>query len=340
MHEKFKAKRCMHAEGGGELCGKIIEAHTIQRSNTLAAICDKGSQVLSFHPLQLDQDELPRAEPRGWKKASTFNGFCSHHDSTTFSSIERFPILPISAESAFLLCYRALCHELYQKYSAAAAQPDLLANIVKGLSEDEQQEIFHRLSVHQKGVESAIQTLEAVKEQADRMLLSSSFGEWSYIFFSFSGAQCFASTASTTPTLCLNGTKLQNIGDPEVRLEHLYISVVHGGSGPMVVLGWNSKNSSPIKWVTSLLQKGSDNIPPHILQYVFAHIENVYFSAQWWESLLPEEKETIRTLAIASNSYFFPPAYSGSPTVPWRFETVTAINCEAELTDLAHGLRR
>ena len=57
-------------------------------------------------------------ERRGWRAASTFAGFCDHHDTTTFESLESVPFAG-TPQQTFLLAYRAECHEVYQKQASS-----------------------------------------------------------------------------------------------------------------------------------------------------------------------------------------------------------------------------
>src|ERR1017187_4044573 len=41
-------KTCLHPEAGGDRCGKIISAHTIQRSRVLSRITIAGRRCLPF----------------------------------------------------------------------------------------------------------------------------------------------------------------------------------------------------------------------------------------------------------------------------------------------------
>jgi hypothetical protein len=72
----FRVQKCMHPEAAPSVCGKVINAHTIQRSAVLRRIIDSTNHVLTFHPLACDKDGNSELHRRGWKDASVFTGFC------------------------------------------------------------------------------------------------------------------------------------------------------------------------------------------------------------------------------------------------------------------------
>ena len=110
--------RCLHYDGSHR-CEKIINAHSIQKNQSLAAIAQK-SQV---YKLTSDIGTLKKNkgdaiyEKRGIKKVSTFLGFCEKHDNELFKSIDNFPLFPTD-QQVMLYAYRSLCRELFIKENA------------------------------------------------------------------------------------------------------------------------------------------------------------------------------------------------------------------------------
>ena len=54
----------------------------------------------------------------GRNKATTFTGFCEHHDNSIFEPIEKHDYIPRNREQEFLFAYRALAKEYYTKREA------------------------------------------------------------------------------------------------------------------------------------------------------------------------------------------------------------------------------
>lgn len=324
IRQDFGQKRCLHPEATLGKCTKVIDAHTVQRARTLQALLDASNHVLAFYPLNTDGDNQPELRKVGWCQASTFSGFCGYHDSTTFAPIEQ-GAFKFTSETAFLLSYRALCHELFQKIASENARVRHQQLIDCGESPNMQREIQHRFAVGLAGVRKAITDLVEIKRNADKDLLAKDYSAWRFACLRFIGPLCFATSGATSPNQDLRGVPLQTLHDPSSQLEHLYVSVVTDGGSPMIVLGWMQEHSAPQRFVDSLVRIDPSLLPAYFLQYVFAHLENVYFSEEWWGSLsLPDQKK-IQVLASNTNAYYFPPIYAVAPTVPWLLQSIECL---------------
>ncbi len=110
---------CLHPEAPKECSEKVIRAHTIQRGSSLKRIAEDG-HVFGFaydlKALDLNKGNIG-IKRVGINQASTFSGFCGHHDNLTFAPVENEPFTATD-EQCFLLGYRAMCRELYQKQTA------------------------------------------------------------------------------------------------------------------------------------------------------------------------------------------------------------------------------
>jgi hypothetical protein len=90
--ELFSTKHCLAPDPMKVNCsGSIIRAHTVPKSGSLRQIARDG-HVYSFIPsLENLIKYQGRLHPElvGINKASTFTGFCSEHDNTIFSKVEK-----------------------------------------------------------------------------------------------------------------------------------------------------------------------------------------------------------------------------------------------------------
>jgi hypothetical protein len=74
--------------------------------------------------------------------------------------------------------------------------------------------------------------------------------------------------------------------------------------------------------VESLLARGEAALPGLIVQFMFAHLENTYFSSRWWASLSADDQRHLTGLAMVMNPYYEPFAYENRGLVPWQLEHV------------------
>lgn len=315
--QSFNRKVCLHPAASSTVCTKIVDAHTVQRARTLDLLVDASNHVLTFYPYIPDDCGAPTLRRRGWREASTFTGFCAYHDSETFAPVER-KSFSLSDETAFLLTYRALCHELFQKESSAAARQKLRQLVDRGTPLLLQAEIQRRHALGLAGVRKAVADLHCIKSIADQTLLTANYADWAFAAVTFSGSLSLATAGAPTPTQDLDGHALQTLHDRGARLEHLFVSVVGASGSPIVVFGWLREHTAPARMVESLLAVPEEALPSYVAQFIFAHLENVYFSVEWWNGLSSELQEHIRSLAGNANPYYFPPAYVTTPIVPWR----------------------
>jgi hypothetical protein len=319
--QEFTKKVCMHPEAGPGQCNAIIDAHTVQRARTLQQLLDAKNHVMTFYPAERDAKDLLRAHSRGWRQASTFTGFCGIHDASTFAPIENRPF-EFSTETAFLLSYRALCHELYQKQSAARSLLALSPMLDKGLPPDGQREIQQRNSISLAGTKKAIEDLKGTKTVADRSLITKNYDEWRFACLEFSGPLSLATAGAPTPTEDLDGRPLQSLHDSNTPIQHMYLSIVSCPDGAAVVFGWRKDHSAPQRMVDSLLAVSEELLATYITQYVFAHLENVCFASCWWGSLDTASRLHLRSLAGIPSPYYKPPTYIEREFTPWKLATI------------------
>lgn len=326
LHDAKEWKTCLHPEASPDACSKIIGAHTVQRARTLERLVDRSRHVRTFYPFT-PADELgnPALHRRGWREASTFTGFCSKHDAATFQSIENDDEEP-TTESAFLFSYRALCHELYQKLTVQQAIQSITDLADRGLSPVEQRAVRHTHAIASAGRDKAIYYLQRAKAFADRELLNRIYSAWQFRVLRFEGDLCLATSGTPTPNRDLSGASLQILHDPTSPVQHMHVSVASFRSTEvLVVIGWRREHGAPERLVHSLLSLRRELLGSYIAQYVFAHLENVYFAESWWERLSRNQQTHIQSLAANTNPYYFVPDYVDDILVPWKLPRVVEI---------------
>ena len=103
----------------GECRGKIKNAHSIQRAGRLDLIkgrLPQGDVVYSLSEFVMKDGILQiGVKPIGWANAaSTFWGFCDHHDTELFKAIENDNIFEKTPEHYFLHSYRSFAYSYHQ----------------------------------------------------------------------------------------------------------------------------------------------------------------------------------------------------------------------------------
>lgn len=310
----FKLKQCLHPEASQGTCSRVVAAHTIQRKGPLEGITDSTGHCLTFYPP--DGRNQPVPQRRGWKEASTFAGFCGRHDGRTFAPLESTPFTG-SAEQCFLLAYRAECHELYQKQASDRAREPLRRILDRGTSPGVQRTIQEMQDWEGAGVKKGLDESRRNKRRMDHELLDSDFRGWRRLFICFRGEQSVVSTGCPTPNRTLSGRILQTLHDRAASIQRLYVGAVRDGDVGGIVLTWRTEDAAPESLVADLRALDIERVPGVVVQFIFAHIENTYFSPAWWKLLSDEQRDHIWSLASLGNPYYVPWDYMEDVPVPW-----------------------
>ena len=324
MRQHFKVKDCMSPFAGDD-CGKTIGAHTIQRRGPLEQVVDSSNHVYTFFPLDFEKDGTPKLKRRGWKDASTFLGFCDVHDGPTFAPLETQPFTG-SQEQCFLIGYRALCHELYQKRASSNSYALLRDNVDRGFPIEAQLDIQHQNSLMQAGVERAVIDASNSKARMDRALIGRDYSKWQGLVIHFSGPMSVTGTGAFSPMHDVEGNVVQVLHDFETDIEYMPFAIVNSENGGAFVFTWHRDDKAPISFRDSLVRMGQESLPSFLVQLVFEYCENTYFSRQWWDSLAEQQQAHIREVATNGNPYYFPDTFIKDRIIPWRVTEISHVN--------------
>lgn len=277
---------CLHPDAPGDCSEKVIRAHTIQKGSSLKRIAEDG-HVLG---LSADLTVLERnggkigVKQVGIRQASTFSGFCCHHDNVTFVPVEDKPFTATD-EQCFLLGYRAMCRELYQKQTALEAMK-YMRTLDQGSSVEEQIGLQSFADRIERGQSAGYRDLVDRKSDFDRILLSGSFSEvFNYVIFTNDIPDVLASFGVTVK-FDFHGNKLQNLSDTDQLLDSLYVSIIAIETGGAIVLVWRDVHAHACtKFVKSLAALADRDVPDAIVRFVFEYSENTFFRPSWWTAL-------------------------------------------------------
>ena len=284
--EAFSDKYCLAAVSSDKPCeGKIIRAHTIQRSGGLNRIALDGQvygfklplSIIIFHP----DIDIPKLEHVN--HASTITGFCTHHDNEIFAPIEKSGFT-ISQHHCFLLAYRALSYELFAKQGAKRfAQFQRKGD--KGWDLEKQKAWQNQLDHLLQGMDIALSELRKHKASMDRILNGQSFGDVKYYALELACVPTVLCSAMIQPDLDFDGNLLQDYGNLDVPLEYITFTILPTKTGGVVVFSWTGEQTACLQFVQSLNKFSDARITDAVLRYVFESFENTYASPQWWDSL-------------------------------------------------------
>ncbi|WGE57159.1 cytoplasmic protein [Actinobacillus equuli] len=279
--QRFKRK-CCSAKGlfGIECSNKIIESHTISKSSSLKSIMNKDNKVygldLSFHGLTKNNGFLSIKE-FGINEASTFLGFCSNHDKELFSIFEDKPFIP-TKEQLCLLSFRSLCREIYGK--TGESQTKLLHELAVDPIELEMlsyRDHLLAISKHELGI--TLSDMIKIIEQKK-------FDKLEYFIIELNSNAQILVSGGFVPERDFNNQPVCDLLDETKILNYIFFNVVNYKGKGFCIFSWIKKPETEIfkRFVKTLTQR-KHRIADNLVNFIFYHFENTFFSIDWWNKL-------------------------------------------------------
>jgi hypothetical protein len=287
-------RRCYHPLAGSS-CGKFMSAHSIQEAKELKSIINKKSKVIQISS-SVNQYNIYKAEEVGKGVVSTFFGFCEPHDNHLFRPIDAQTIIPTN-EQAFLLAYRSICKELFNKENGV--------NILLDSIEECQNDLLNaQLKNVLLGNKVGLDSLQKHKNSFDNEYLTSSFSDVRHYTLFFDSEPILHFSGLTYPDCNFEGKAIQNIlSAPSM----LTFSSVLTDNGWAIVFSWLKGSSSVCEqFINSLencLFKG-ENLTDLLFNFILKSCENVVFSPSWWNYLSENLQNGIIDIVKVRDSNF------------------------------------
>lgn len=311
---------------------KIINAHTVSKSSSLAEIADDTNHVLG---LKVSMSTLTKnkgvilPERIGINQASTFKGFCSYHDKSLFACIEDEEFTKTN-EQLFALAYRAVCKELYAKSSSTEIS-ELLKNADKGKDIINQIAIQEMASGFSIGTDTALKELNDFKELLDENLINSTALDMCHVIVS-SSSPCPVSISSIlAPDVDFDGKKIQDLSNLKVVPESVIFNSFSSDGHGYIVFSWLKSSLIITSFIETLINQSFNSVFNALLRFFFSVSENIYLSPVWWESLTEELRSALTKRIMIGVIPFIPRDDSfltddGYVFNGWTIESIEKIN--------------
>ena len=289
----WRKRSCMHPLASEDTCkGKVIDAHTIQRKGPLEKIVDSTNHVMQFQDDQ--KGGFLEAKQVSWKKASVFPGYCSFHDSSLFSPIEKHAFKG-SHEHCVLHAFRNVCNEYYKKSALIESLEHQRCIIDRGLDIDRQIAIQLSISTN---IEAQKKSLEENKSYRDLMadaIRQNSYDRFESACYFFNGNLEVVSSSIVHCEYDFFGRKLIDMWDISKDAQMLSHTVIHTDSGGAIIFVWLKDDKHPKHIIESFNALPDDEKGDIFVQYCFVNCENTFFSQKWWDAL-----DNMQWVAISS----------------------------------------
>ncbi|HVK95758.1 MAG TPA: hypothetical protein VM571_13645, partial [Noviherbaspirillum sp.] len=211
----FLSGACQHPDASVVTCSSAgaIQSHTVQRRGGLGAIAENGhvySIKRGFLDIEKNEGQVDM-EKLGVAKASTFPGYCNHHDTILFKPVE-MPGAILDDMNGFLLSLRAVGYELATKAAALDAHIASRESVDAGQPFEIQAAIQNFMYLHQCGLEKGLSDVKECKSKYDQAFLNQNISAFSLYGVTFDGTLPFAAAGSFMPEFDFVGNELQNLG--------------------------------------------------------------------------------------------------------------------------------
>ncbi|EOJ3675790.1 SEC-C domain-containing protein [Vibrio parahaemolyticus] len=311
---------------------KIINAHTISKSSSLISIADDTNHVLG---LKIDLPNLFKnngklvPEKIGVNQASTFKGFCSHHDKYLFACIEDQPFTN-KEDQCFALMYRSVAKELYAKEGSLISS-ELLKQGDKGKQPIEQLFIQQFASDNQLGVKTAIAELSEFKSKLDSQLLGHTTNEMCHLILSSPTPIPVVVSSIVAPVSDFDGNLIQDLGDLKVVPQYLVFNSFSSDGKGYAVLSWFKGESIVQGFIDTLLTGSQEDLFSKLVRFFYGVAENTFTSPSWWDNLSSTQKGKVESLIMSGvNPFELEPKSllidDGIGFSGWDVESITKIN--------------
>lgn len=281
--------RCLHYSNG-ERCNEFISAHSIQKSAQLNIIAEGGHVYRLNADLSVLQKTkgLPALKKIGVNRASTFAGFCKHHDNMLFEPIDNYPLRPVKKQIA-LYAYRCLAREYFVKENAVAV-------LTKMKSHPEINAGYRRfLEASQVGHSLGFTGLKHHKSVFDAALLNSDYEQFEFTYFTSSSPCPIQLSGLLYPDYDFEGNQLQDLGNHKKLQDLITFFTAPIADGWAFCFGWHaSSNQTCIPFIQSLAQRSAmgEKIEDALVRFSLSCCENHAVRISWWDGLNEAAKAT------------------------------------------------
>ena len=282
VSKSLKARRikyCFHHKQD-ECEGPIKQSHSLQRNGRLSLIEGDVSGNQMVYTFTSHRSTATRfisdLVPIGKGEASTFFGFCDHHDSVLFAPVENHPF-DESDKHLFLHSYRSFAHSFHRKREelkghsdgsdAAAQLPPHLATVVK------------------ENVRTALEEGQAKKRCLDKMIEEARYDELYYVWDVFDRAYPVACSSIITPDFLYGGEDFNNHLDPDLPFELIMLTVLPDQESTIVIFACFPEDVKAVRFLDEMKELGDHKFKVAVSSLMVTYVENTFFSPKLWSAL-------------------------------------------------------
>lgn len=288
----FTQKVCMAKDTS--CSSDIVSSHTVSKARYLSKITE-SDHVLQwrYEPWGKSADDALVIGKFGINQASTFNGFCSHHDIGLFGDIDNAPFCA-TRQQLFAQAYRAHAREVYCKRAQIEAFPEPKETAeFHGLENPESFGRAIEAELQVVGMDAGLRDTLIHHERLRDIIKTQDFHRMRHCVVSLRGDQVISAAGSFFPDFTADGVQLQDFSDMSLALNTLHYSILPGdGEGHAVFSFFDVESVGPEKFVESVI--ASNKLADLLIWIAFTYVENTQARESWWVALPNEQRVSIK----------------------------------------------
>lgn len=267
-----------------ECSGTIKQAHSLQRNGRLSVIegdVNGESKIYTFASYIPSEERLfGDLKPIGKAVASTFFGFCDHHDTVLFSDIENHPF-DVSDKHCFLHSYRSFAHTYHMQREKIVGLKHINDNIVS----------FKNEKI--KGNELGLADAEISKAKLDRMIESKSYSELHYLVHVINRVHPVACASVINPAYYYDNKAFNLSADETDHYSDIILTVLPDTYQTIIILACFPYDLAGIKFLDQLQKLPNLKFERAISSLMISNVENTFFAPALWNALGEEGRDKL-----------------------------------------------
>ncbi|MEK5180357.1 hypothetical protein [Paenibacillus sp. FSL R5-0928] len=275
---------CIHKD---EHCEEISDAHSIQNNGILNKLARNGMvMAVDFSKINLGKGKFKLREI-GRKKASTFTGFCNHHDSKIFNPIEQFNYEPMNIKHNFLFAYRAFALGYYERFSSY--------QLIEARLNDDPSKFQTRLGERYNLYNNHLKYIDKLKTMMNTNLDNERFDRITTDLISWPEEYGIASTSMFFISKDNEGNTVNQL---DYRLSPFFFTVFPQAGSTFVLMSYLTKDKLMYRFIKDqVLSLSVDQQKIAVSNIIAMYIENVFISPDFWDNLPNDTKEKYYEIA-------------------------------------------
>lgn len=292
VRKNYNQGNCLHPDAGPERCSaQAINSHTIQMSGGISTISE-SQHVYTFKLVDSIDSSIYAPKKISMRKASTFLGFCSTHDSALFKCIETHPIT-VGHLTAFYMSYRAISYEYHGKMRASAAIPIMLMQD-RGKPFEKQAWLQNFAHISAQGYKTGLKIHKQLKEEYDQAHLAADFSKFNFYAIEFETSSPIVACGAFCPEFDINNKPLQVMARGDCDYQIIAFNLLNINGRSYAIFGWlDDPYGVAQDYIKSIKSHPETSMADLIFKISFQNLENTYMMQSWWDNLGQDHQQAI-----------------------------------------------